>query len=245
MSPSHVAAAAASAKIAEDRTELLRLTNVLYATMRHVLRDLRVGSSDGEPMTDADCINEDPSGKPPLPDLLREGESTRLLALMPANRCNWVAMRIQMIVETHRRLGNISERAAFEIYQQLEVCLAAFKAMERIVSTPIPFTYLHMLQLILFFFVFSAPFVFTTTFHWIGFVPSIIVTIGFYGINEMGKLLQDPFNWQQPCHDLSGLGLRMYRENLKIHENDPTAATAGGVVHSLTHSLVFVYSLNL
>jgi putative membrane protein len=49
-------------------------------------------------------------------------------------------MRIQMIVETHRRLGNISERAAFEIYQQLEICLSAYKAMERIVSTPIPFT---------------------------------------------------------------------------------------------------------
>ena len=45
-------------------------------------------------------------------------------------------------------------------------------------------TYLHMLQFILFFFVFSAPFVFTTTFHWIGFVPSVIVTIGFYGSAE-------------------------------------------------------------
>ena len=81
-------------------------------------------------------------------------------------------MRVQMLVETHRRLGNISERAAFEVYQQLEACLGAYKAMERIVSTPIPFTYLHMLQFILFFFVFSAPFVFTTTgFHWIAIRP--------------------------------------------------------------------------
>jgi hypothetical protein len=70
----------------------------------------------------------------------------------------------------------------------------------------IPFRYLHMLQLILFFFVFSAPLVFTTTFHWIAFIPSVIVAVGFYGINEMGKSIQDPFNWQQPCHDLSGLG---------------------------------------
>lgn len=209
----------AAEKIREDRTELLRLTNVLYATMRHILRDLRVGGPNGEDVSDEDCVTKDATGKPPLPDMLREGESKTLLALMPSNRCNWVAMRVQMIVETHRRLGNISERAAFEIYQQLEACLSAYKAMERIVSTPIPFTYLHMLQFILFFFVFSAPFVFTTTFHWIGFVPSVIVAIGFYGINEMGKLIQDPFDWRQPCHDLSGLGLRMYRENLKIHEN--------------------------
>ena len=215
------------AKITEDRAELLRLTNVLYATMRHILRDIRVGTPEGHEVTDEDCVKIDATGKPPLPDLLREGESERLLALMPSNRCNWIAMRIQMITETHRRLGNISERAAFEIYQQLEICLSAYKSMERIVSTPIPFTYLHMLQFILFFFVFSAPFVFTTTFHWIGYVPSVIVAIGFYGINEMGKLIQDPFNWQQPCHDLSGLGLRIYKENLKIHEHaeqfDPKA----------------------
>ena len=223
---------AAAEKIREDRTELLRLTNVLYATMRHILRDLRVGGPNGEDVSDEDCVMKDATGKPPLPDMLREGESKTLLALMPSNRYNWVAMRVQMIVETHRRLGNISERAAFEIYQQLEACLSAYKAMERIVSTPIPFTYLHTLQFILFFFVFSAPFVFTTTFHWIGFVPSVIVAIGFYGINEMGKLIEDPFDWRQPCHDLSGVGLRVYRENLKIHENaaeraDRDAKSAG------------------
>jgi putative membrane protein len=65
-------------------------------------------------MTDEECVMADPSGKPRLPDLLREGEAARLLALMPTNRCNYVAMRIQMIVETNRRAGNISERAAFE-----------------------------------------------------------------------------------------------------------------------------------
>ena len=219
MSPSHASATATSAKIVEDRTELLRLTNVFFATTRHVLRELRVGSKSGERMSCEDCVTEDSTGKPPLPDLLHKGEATKLLALMPTNRVNWVAMRIQIITETHRRLGNISERAAFEIYQQLEICLSAWKSMERIVSTPIPFTYLHMVQFILFFFVFSAPFVFTTTFHWIAYIPSVIVAIGFYGINEMGKLLQDPFNWTHPCHDLSGLGLRIYRENLKIHEN--------------------------
>ena len=40
----------------------------------------------------------------------------------------------------------------------------------------------------------------------------------------MGKLIHDPFNWQQPCHDLSGVGLRIYRENLKVHENAAAAA---------------------
>ena len=100
--------AAAARRIEEYRTELLRLTNILYATIRHILRDLRVGGEDGEPMTDEECVMSDPTGKPPLPDLLKPWEAKTLLAMMPSNRCNWVAMRVQMIVETHRRLGNIS-----------------------------------------------------------------------------------------------------------------------------------------
>ena len=207
-------------RVRRDRAELLRLTNVMYAVMRHALRELRVGNPRAKkgPTSDEACVLEDHSGLPRLPTYLREGEASALLSLSPSNRHNWVAMRVQNIVETNRRLGFIGERAAFEIYQELESCLAAYKAMERIVSTPIPHTYTHMLQLILFFFVFSAPFVFTTTFHWIGFVPSVIVAVGFYGVNEMGKLIQDPFDWRQPCHDLSGMGRRAFEENLRLHE---------------------------
>jgi len=193
-------------QVRKDRAELLRLTNVMYALMRQALRELRVarnldvskkfnffGKADPKtsvPSSDADCLLVDDSGSPKLPNFLRPGEAQRLAQLSQSNRHNWIAMRIQNLVETNRRLGNIGERASFEIYQEIEACLAAYKAMERIVSTPIPFTYTHMLQLILFFFVFSAPFVFTTTFHWIAFVPSVIVAIGFYGVNEMGKVIQ-------------------------------------------------------
>ena len=245
-----------SRRVRRDRAELLRLTNVMYAVMRHALRELRVGRADApsetnsdetqngcffgpgvaarrlfgrfsdafrtsasaRPRSDAECVLEDRSGSPRLPTYLRVGEASTLLRLSPSNRHNWIAMRVQDIVETNRRLGFIGERAAFEIYQELESCLAAYKAMERIASTPIPHTYTHMLQIILFFFVFSAPFVFTTTFHWIGFVPSVIVAVGFYGVNEMGKLIQDPFDWRQPCHDLSGMGHRAFEENLRLHE---------------------------
>ena len=54
-----------------------------YATMRHVLRDLRVGANDGEPMTDEECVTEDPSGKPPLPALLREVRLYKLKSVNP------------------------------------------------------------------------------------------------------------------------------------------------------------------
>jgi predicted membrane chloride channel (bestrophin family) len=42
----------------------------------------------------------------------------------------------------------------------------ALKSAERIVTTPIPYQYLHMLNILLFFFVYSVPFVFTANFKW-------------------------------------------------------------------------------
>jgi len=46
---------------------------------------------------------------------------------------------MQTIVERHRRLGNVCERGAFDIYHDLEATLEAHKHMERIVNTKMPF----------------------------------------------------------------------------------------------------------
>ena len=43
-----------------------------------------------------------------------------------------------------------------------------------------------------------------------------VVALAFYGVNEIGRCMEDPFSWDEPCHDLSGAGWRIYRENLQI-----------------------------
>jgi len=209
-------------EVAEDRSELLRMTNLMYTFMRQALREYRLGyPGEGLPSDEEvlqfDRMGRFTSGDKPYP-LFKEGEYEKVKSIGTYNRPNWVAARMQAIVEHHRRTGVISERASFEIYHQLEEVLSAFKNCERVISTPIPYTYLHMVQYILFFFVYSAPFVFSANFQYITPFPSAVVSIGFYGIAEMGRAMQDPFKWEQPCHDLSTLGLRMYKENLVIHE---------------------------
>jgi predicted membrane chloride channel (bestrophin family) len=92
-----------------------------------------------------------------------------------------VVAEIQRIVEKNRRNGDIYEKAAFDIYRDCDAVLAAFKTCERIVTTPIPYQYTHMVNLVLFFFVFSAPLIFTVTFKWITPFPSAILALGFYG----------------------------------------------------------------
>lgn len=99
----------------------------------------------------------------------------------PSNRFNVVYAEIQRIVDKNRRKGDVYEKAAYEIYRDCDAVLAAFKTCERIVTTPIPYQYTHMVNLVLFFFVFSAPLIFTVTFKWITPIPSAILALGFYG----------------------------------------------------------------
>mmetsp|Transcript_30067 Transcript_30067/g.97866 ORF Transcript_30067/g.97866 Transcript_30067/m.97866 type:complete len:2075 (-) Transcript_30067:133-6357(-) len=206
-------------ELEEDRMELLRLSNLMFCTMRLAIRENRIGYADGVVLTDREIVSQDSFGNPATHKLLKadENELDKLLSVAVFNRPNWIMARMQMIVEHHRRVGTMSERAAFEVYQNLEELLGAFKACERIVTTPIPYTYLHMASFILFFFVYSSPFVFSATFKWVAPGPSVIIALGFYGINEMGRVMQDPFKWEAPCHDLTQLGFRIYKENLQIH----------------------------
>ena len=108
------------------------------------------------------------------------------------------------MVEHHRRAGHICERAALDIFHDCEHVLTALKSAERIVTTPIPYQYLHMVNLLLFFFVYSVPFVFTANFKWVTPFPSCVVALAFYGVNEIGRCMEDPYTWREPCHDLSG-----------------------------------------
>lgn len=205
-------------KLHEDRLEVLRLTNVLYAFVRHTLREHRVGLADGKVPTDAQILGEDVQGKPSVTAMFLEGEVDFWLNISPNNRPNVVMGKIQYIVEHHRRRGHISERAAFEIYLQCENVLEAWKATERIVSTPIPYSYLHMLNFVLFIFVYTCPFIFSFTFRGFLFIPSALVVLGFYGIAEVGRVMQDPFNYTEPFHNLTTVGWRMFKENLQIYE---------------------------
>ena len=113
-----------------------------------------------------------------------------------------------------------------DAFRDLRVVLDALKSMERIVTTPIPHQYLHMLNVLLFFFVYSVPFVFTANFKWVTPFPSAVVALAFYGVNEIGRCMEDPFSWEEPCHDLSAAGWRSYRENAQIHADADAEAEA-------------------
>ena len=91
-------------------------------------------------------------------------------------------------------------------------------------TTPIPYQYLHMLNVLLFFFVLGAVRVHRQLQVGHAF-PSAVVALA-YGVNEIGRCMEDPFSWEEPCHDLSAAGWRSYRENAQIHADAEAEAEA-------------------
>jgi len=207
-----------TALLLRERTELLRLSGMLYGFLRHVLREQRLGYPDDPSPGDKQLLMQDTYGKPSLGSLLRDAKEIAEFSKVPfQNRPNMVVTRMQSIVEHHRRLGHICDRGAFDLYAECERVLSALKTCERIVTTPIPFQYIQMCNFVTFFFTYSAPFIFTVSYQYISFFPACLLAMAFYGINVIGEVIERPFNWQEPNHDLTGVGLRIWRECVQIH----------------------------
>ena len=89
----------------------------------------------------------------------------------------------------------------------LEAAASAWRGCARIIDCPMPFSYSHMLNLMLFLFaVVVAPVLFAQTIgpdSWL-MVPSVgVLNLIFYGMNELGVEIENPFGWQLNDHNLS------------------------------------------
>ena len=172
----------------DDRKELARLSQLLFAFFRIAIRESRIGYSEdvqnaevsiGSGTISADeVVRYDRAGKPSLLDLLQDPvEIEAFVHLEPFNRANAVVQKILDIVEKRRRLGKMCERGALDIYRDCSSILAGVKTCERITTTPTPNKYAHMLTTLLFFFVYSAPFCFTASFDWLTPMPSALLAM--------------------------------------------------------------------
>ena len=150
--------------------------------------------------------------------MLRDTDELHEFSSVPfRNRPNVAATKMQVAVERLRRRGETCERGAFDLYRECERVLAALTSCERIVETPVPFQYVQMSHFVTFFFVYSAPFIFTTSYQYISFFPSCLLAMAFYGINCIGEVIERPFDWREPNHDLAGIGRRVWRECAQLH----------------------------
>ena len=211
--------------------------NVLYGLLRQSLREKRNGFLPTAPIAQldngllpdrgftSDTFFLDPV-RPRLIDLLTPREILRLRHFPASTRVMVVAAELS---------SNVQRLAPHLVYERefvrstsgnMQQLLDSYKACQRIVDTPLPFPYAHMLALILFVFVFISPFIYTiqTGNPASGVVPSVLLVLAYYGIEEIAIEIENPFNWDDVDHDFETFGAAIHDETLAIATADAAAA---------------------
>ena len=137
--------------------------------------------------------------------------------------------------------------------RNVQELLDASKACQRIVDTPLPFTYTLILGVLLFLFVYSLPLTYwsrddyssRTWYHMSGLIPSVVTSIFFYGVMQIAIEIENPsvagvfllllrgrvtrararFNFADVDHDLDDFAKKLHEETLAIaHSVAPRGA---------------------
>lgn len=88
------------------------------------------------------------------------------------------------------------------------------KFADRIVTTPMPFAYYHMLSMLVFIFVYVTPLLYCGPLETgQGWTSCIVITFCCYGLLEVGICLENPFGWDETDLDLEKFGKVMALES--------------------------------
>ncbi len=82
--------------------------------------------------------------------------------------------------------------------------LQSWEALVRIVTSPTPFLYRHLLATLVFIFVFAFPFGFVETLGVVVIPAAGVMCFGLYGVLELAQELENPLGWDLNDIDLTG-----------------------------------------
>jgi putative membrane protein len=121
-----------------------------------------------------------------------------------------VADRITRVVGRARARGLISDYLFGTLDVIVQRFLDCLGACERIHSTPLPYVYVVHLRRALIFYCFTLPFALVGTFGWGEIPTTLLVAYLFFGIEEIGVEIEDPFG-----DDSNDLPLDLYCQRIE------------------------------
>ena len=232
-----------------DLKEVARKANVLMAFIRQDLRESRnppnahtavvgagrdkswkahFGPGGGAAGAPPYWITHDDHGAPPIGSLLRQDEIDYYTTVNAHGRV--VGATSELMGELTRNVDDSVTVAGF--VGIIDTVTGNWRGACRIIDTPMPFSYAHMLHLILLLFTLVAvPLVFAEGLEGYLMIPAAgIVALIFYGINELASEIENPFGWQENDHNLSRFckGLFKETEMLTAWHDARGGAVAGG-----------------
>lgn len=119
---------------------------------------------------------------------------------------------IMLMLQGEVKRGALAENRLRAMDPPLELLVAAFHGMDKIDKMQFPFPYAQLVKIVLFCYVFSLPFTFpneSVFVHWSEPGVCALFALGFYGVDAIAEMLQDPFGKSDndlPIHEMA-LGL--------------------------------------
>ncbi|ATB40336.1 membrane protein [Cystobacter fuscus] len=104
-----------------------------------------------------------------------------------------VARRMSELLDEGRRRGYYAEYAQLQLDQNVQLLIDYLGGCERIHKTPMPFAYMLHLRRALVLYCFSLPLALVDAFGWATVPATFVVAYLFFGIEEIGVEIEDPF----------------------------------------------------
>ncbi|RKH40336.1 bestrophin family protein, partial [Corallococcus llansteffanensis] len=104
-----------------------------------------------------------------------------------------VARRMTAVLDEGRRAGLYPEYVQMQLDQNVQLLIDYLGGCERIHRTPMPFAYMVHLRRALILYCFTLPFALVDTYGWVTVPATFVVAYVFFGIEEIGVEIEDPF----------------------------------------------------
>ncbi|MDP3276311.1 MAG: bestrophin family ion channel [Deltaproteobacteria bacterium] len=129
----------------------------------------------------------------PIAEQLPQGSVKR--ALQAQHAPLWLAIRMSRVIEDARREGLIDTIQQQAMDHNVQLLIDYVGACERIVKTPLPFAYVVHLRRALLLYTFTLPFALLRDMGNATIAAVFFVSYVFYGIEEIGVQIEDPFGY--------------------------------------------------
>ena len=104
-----------------------------------------------------------------------------------------IAVRMSALLTEARDRGRISDYLLAMLDQNVQLLIDYLGACERIHSTPLPFVYVVHLRRALILYCFTLPLALVGEYGWAAIIDTLLVSYVFFGIEEIGVEIEDPF----------------------------------------------------
>ncbi|MEW5852618.1 MAG: bestrophin family ion channel [Myxococcota bacterium] len=104
-----------------------------------------------------------------------------------------VALRISQTLQRARLQGLISDYVQMTVDANVQQLIDYIGGCERIHKTPLPFAYVVHLRRALILYTFTLPFALVDSFGWGTVLGTLVLAYTFFGIEEIGVEIEDPF----------------------------------------------------